>query len=209
MVFSSLLFVFLFLVASYAVYHFCGKTIKSKNLILLISSLIFYAWGGPALVLLLCLMAFVCWAGAIIVDRCDVKRRRLALTWATVGICLAILFIFKYTVFTLSNIYALFSIDSAIPQIALPIGISSTPSSSSPTSSTYIAVRSGRKENIGISCSTRRSSISASQVLSCDTPTLSAILKAEPRHARKQAEELRDSRQVLLKRPSLQTDAVR
>ena len=124
MVFSSLLFVFLFLVASYAVYHFCGKTIKSKNLILLISSLIFYAWGGPALVLLLCLMAFVCWAGAIIVDRCDVKRRRLELTWATVGICLAILFIFKYTVFTLSNIYALFSIDSAIPQIALPIGIS-------------------------------------------------------------------------------------
>ena len=124
MVFSSLLFVLLFLVAAYAVYHFCGKTIKSKNLILLISSLIFYAWGGPALVLLLCLMTFACWAGAIIIDSCHQKSRRRALTWATVIICLAILFVFKYTVFTLSNVYALFSINKAIPEIALPIGIS-------------------------------------------------------------------------------------
>ena len=124
MVFSSLLFVFLFLVAAYAVYHFCGKTIKSKNLILLISSLIFYAWGGPALVLLLCLMTFVCWAGSIIIGKCEFRSRRLALCWVTVAICLAILFVFKYTVFSLSNIYALFSIDKAIPEIALPIGIS-------------------------------------------------------------------------------------
>ena len=124
MVFSSLLFVFLFLVASYAVYYFCGKTIKTKNLILLVSSLIFYAWGGPALVLLLCLMTFICWIGAILVDFAEKGKKRLALCSVTVAICIAILFVFKYTGFAISNVYALFSIDKALPSIALPIGIS-------------------------------------------------------------------------------------
>ncbi len=124
MVFSSLLFVFLFLVASYAVYMLCGKTMNAKNIILLVSSLIFYAWGGPALVSLLCLMAFICWAGAIIVDNAEKKKLRLALCTVTVAICIAILIIFKYTVFAITNVYALFNIDSAIPSIALPIGIS-------------------------------------------------------------------------------------
>ena len=124
MVFSSLLFVFLFLVASYSIYLLCGKTINAKNVILLVSSLIFYAWGGPALVSLLCLMAFICWAGAIIIDNAERKKLRLALCWATVAVCIAILIIFKYTVFAITNVYALFNIDSPIPSIALPIGIS-------------------------------------------------------------------------------------
>ena len=124
MVFSSLLFVFFFLVASYTVYLLCGKTMKTKNIILLVSSLIFYAWGGPALVLLLCLMTFVCWAGAILVDKAGQKKKRKALCSVTVAICIAILFIFKYTVFALSNVYALFDIDAIVPSIALPIGIS-------------------------------------------------------------------------------------
>ena len=124
MVFSSLLFVFLFLVASYSVYMLCGKTIKAKNIILLVSSLIFYAWGGPALVLLLCLMTFICWIGAIILDGATSRKKRLTLCTVTVAICLSLLFIFKYTVFAITNIYALFSIDKLIPSIALPIGIS-------------------------------------------------------------------------------------
>ena len=124
MVFSSLLFVFLFLVASYAVYLLCGKTMKAKNLILLVSSLIFYAWGGPALVLLLCLMTFICWTGAIIVDQAKNPKHRKTFCAVTAATCIAILFVFKYTVFTLSNIYTLFNIDAIVPSIALPIGIS-------------------------------------------------------------------------------------
>lgn len=123
MVFSSLFFVFFFLVASYGAY-FAARKMKTRNIVLLVSSLIFYAWGGPALVLLLCLMTFICWIGALIIEQNTFPRLRLALCWITAAICIAILFIFKYAGFTLSVTYSIFGIESAIPSIALPIGIS-------------------------------------------------------------------------------------
>ena len=123
MVFSSLFFVFFFLVVCYGVY-FCAKRMKTRNIILLVSSLIFYAWGGPALVLLLCLMTFICWIGALIIDQNTIPKLRLALCWVTAAICIAILFIYKYTGFALSVTYSIFNIEAAIPSIALPIGIS-------------------------------------------------------------------------------------
>lgn len=123
MVFSSLLFVFLFLAICYGAYFFVGTT-RAKNILLLVASLIFYAWGGPALVLLLCLMTFVCWAGAIIVDDVKVKKLKKLICITVVGICLAILVIFKYTGFLLSSAFSLFGIGMDIPSIALPIGIS-------------------------------------------------------------------------------------
>ena len=123
MVFSSLFFVFFFLALCYGAYFF-AKTIRARNMILLISSLIFYAWGGPSLVLLLCLMTFICWAGALIIDNCKRTGERCALCWVTVAICLGILIIFKYTGFLLSTAFDIFGIDSAIPSVALPIGIS-------------------------------------------------------------------------------------
>ena len=124
MVFSSLFFAFTFLVVCYGVYLF-GRTIKAKNIILLVSSLIFYAWGGPSLVLLLCLMVFICWAGALLCvgyKQGTVQRKLTCIV--TVAISLGILVIYKYTGFFLSNIHAIFSIDSPVPSIALPIGIS-------------------------------------------------------------------------------------
>lgn len=123
MVFSSLLFVFLFLAACYGVYFF-GRTMKARNIILLISSLIFYAWGGPVLVLLLCLMVFVCWGGAIVIENTCNKAKRKALCWVTVAICISILFIFKYTGFVVSTVFSIFSVDGTVTAIALPIGIS-------------------------------------------------------------------------------------
>ena len=59
MVFSSLFFLFAFLVLCYGVY-LLAPTIKAQNTVLLVFSLIFYAWGGPPLVLLLCLMTLIC-----------------------------------------------------------------------------------------------------------------------------------------------------
>ncbi len=123
MVFSSLFFVFFFLVVSYGLYFF-AKRMKTRNIILLVSSVIFYAWGGPVLVLLFCLMTFVCWIGALLIDQNNIKPLRRALCAVTVSICIAILFIFKYTGFTLSVTYSLFGIDAVAPSIALPIGIS-------------------------------------------------------------------------------------
>ena len=123
MVFSSLFFVFFFLVVSYGIY-FSARKIKTRNVILLVSSLIFYAWGGPVLVLLFALMTFMCYIGALLIAQNKIKSIRRALCITTVAICIAILFIFKYAGFSMSVAYSIFGIDSAIPGIALPIGIS-------------------------------------------------------------------------------------
>ena len=121
MVFSSLLFVLAFLPLCYAVYA-VTPGIKAKNVILLFFSLIFYAWGGPALVLLLAGMTFVCYLGARLMEGAG-NRRRLWLT-LTLVICLGLLAVFKYTGFFLSSIQSLLGLSIPIPSITLPIGIS-------------------------------------------------------------------------------------
>lgn len=123
MVFSSLFFVLFFLVASYGSY-LCGRTIKQKNIILLVSSLIFYAWGGPALCLLLCLDVFICWQGALILSRFRERKLRLGFCIITVALCLGILIFFKYTGFFAENFISLFGLEATAPSIVLPIGIS-------------------------------------------------------------------------------------
>lgn len=124
MVFSSLFFIFAFLVISYALYA-AARGIRARNIILLVSSLIFYAWGGPAFVLLLCLETFVCYASALVIERMGQKTRpSLSATWVCAGFCLALLVLFKYTGFFLSIPHDLFGIPEIIPAITLPIGIS-------------------------------------------------------------------------------------
>ncbi len=121
MVFSSLLFVFAFLVICYVIYAFLPG-IRSRNVVLLLFSLIFYAWGGPSLILLLMGMTFFCYLGGVLIDRCR-PRRKLWL-WGTLLVCLGLLAVFKYTGFFLSNVQALLGIPEVIPSITLPIGIS-------------------------------------------------------------------------------------
>ncbi len=124
MVFSSLFFIFAFLVICYALYA-AAKGIRARNIILLVSSLIFYAWGGPAFVLLLCLETFVCYVSALIIDQLGpMTRRAKSISWVNAGFCLALLVLFKYTGFFLSIPHDLFGIPEVIPAITLPIGIS-------------------------------------------------------------------------------------
>lgn len=68
MVFSSLIFLYGFFSLSLAAYALC-KNQKAQNVVLLIFSLIFYAWGEPKYLLLLMFMAFSTWACAMGVDR--------------------------------------------------------------------------------------------------------------------------------------------
>ncbi len=121
MVFSSLLFVFAFLVVCYALYIIMPG-IRTRNVVLLLFSLIFYAWGGPALVLLLMGMTFFCYLGGVLISRYR-ERKRL---WLVLTLCvgLGLLAVFKYTGFFLSNIQSLIGWPEVIPSITLPIGIS-------------------------------------------------------------------------------------
>ncbi len=135
MVFSSLFFIFVFLVLCYGIYLFL-PTLRARNILLLIFSLIFYAWGGPPLVLLLCLETFVCFVGAHLIwaqnpapkgalsgraGSASAKKWFLALT---VGICLGLLVIYKYIGFLADSLAVLPGIENLLPEVALPIGIS-------------------------------------------------------------------------------------
>lgn len=122
MVFSSLIFVFVFLVLNLTILLFCGS-IRTQNIVMLVSSLIFYAWGGPKLVFLLCGMTLVCWLGALVVERMNGGLRKAALAVTTV-IVLGLLGYYKYANFLVANFAAITQLDIAVPNIVLPIGIS-------------------------------------------------------------------------------------
>lgn len=121
MVFASLNFLCVFFPLCMLAY-FYAKNIKQKNAVLLVFSLVFYAWGEPVYIFLLLLMSFCDWLFAILIERHrDLKKLFLFIACA---VNLGIIGIFKYGSFTLLNFQSLFGIPRQIPNIILPIGIS-------------------------------------------------------------------------------------
>ena len=123
MVFSSLFFVFVFLVLNYFV-QASFSSIKGKNIVMLVFSLLFYAWGGPKYLLLLCGMTAICWFGALLVECSVTEGQRKGFFAATCVLMLGLLGYFKYAGFLLENLRTLTSFPAVIPEIVLPIGIS-------------------------------------------------------------------------------------
>lgn len=126
MVFSNLFFLFVFLPFNLLCYTL-AKTMWAKNVVMLIFSLFFYAWGEPVYVLLLVGMAFADWLFALLIqeghDRGSPGMAKAALVGALV-VSLGLLGAFKYTGFLAETLHQLTGFPSMIPQIALPIGIS-------------------------------------------------------------------------------------
>ncbi len=124
MVFSSLFFVYLFLPLNLMFYYF-AKSTKAKNVVMLIFSLVFYAWGEPLYVLLLLFMTFCDWLLALFIGK-QKSHGRLAKLGivATLIINLGILGVFKYGTFVLENIGYIINKNLDVLNIALPIGIS-------------------------------------------------------------------------------------
>ena len=124
MVFSSLPFIFLFLPLNLLVYFF-AKDIKQKNTVMLIFSLIFYAWGEPLYILLLVGMALADWYLTLIMSQYKKGSVKAKLFLGlTVGIDLILLGIFKYGSFILSNLKFFTGFPANVPSVMLPIGIS-------------------------------------------------------------------------------------
>ena len=120
MVFSSLIFLYAFFSVSLGVYALC-RTQRAQNVVLLVFSLIFYAWGEPKYVLLLMFMAFVSWACARMIARS--KRRGWQRFWVgiTTVVDIGLIGYFKYA----GLICSVFgTVPDFIRSIALPIGIS-------------------------------------------------------------------------------------
>ncbi|MCD8118279.1 MAG: MBOAT family protein [Lachnospiraceae bacterium] len=97
--------------------------VTGKNVVMLIFSLIFYAWGGPKYLLVLLAMVLICWFFALRIEESDGGRRK-ALLAVTCILVLAILGFFKYSGFILENVRFFTGFPETIPEIVLPIGIS-------------------------------------------------------------------------------------
>ena len=123
MVFSSLFFVFCFLVLNYVAQAMCS-TIRGQNIVMLLFSLLFYAWGGPKYLILLCAMTAICWLGALLIECSETEGQRRGFLIGTAALMLCALGYFKYATFLLENLQALTSVPAVIPEIVLPIGIS-------------------------------------------------------------------------------------
>jgi alginate O-acetyltransferase complex protein AlgI len=127
MVFSSFLFLFFFLPACLGCYFVAPA--RWKNLVLLVWSYLFYAWGAPRLIGLFFISTVVDYVlgRAIAANRSQVQRQKLLLTVSLV-FNLAALFYFKYANFFIGELEDLMRKHNLggihWVQVALPIGIS-------------------------------------------------------------------------------------
>ena len=119
MVFSSLVFIWLFLPIVLSLYYISQD--KYRNLLLLIASLFFYAWGEPIYVLVMIVSISVNYVCGLLIGH--QAKKRLALIIGIV-INLSLLGVFKYSGFVIENINALTGLNLAIKPLSLPIGIS-------------------------------------------------------------------------------------
>lgn len=121
MVFSSLIFIFLFLPVMIGLPLIAP--LKWKNPLLVLLSLFFYAWGEPYYVLIMIISILINFLSGIAIDRHEGRMRKAWLIFALV-FNLSLLAVFKYTGFFVENINHIFGLSVFTPSISLPIGIS-------------------------------------------------------------------------------------
>lgn len=122
MVFSSAVFLLFFLPIVLLLY-FCVQP-KYRNALLLIASLLFYAYGEPRFVLIMILSIVLNYTMALLVEPAEGCKKKLFM-FSAIAINLGILFIFKYLAFSLRILNKLIGSEQfSIPSLALPIGIS-------------------------------------------------------------------------------------
>ena len=126
MVFSSPIFLFLFLPITLGVYFVLPK--RARNIWLLAASLVFYGWGEPKFLVVM-LASIACnFLLALRIARLADRRRARPVLIAAVAVNVGLLVIFKYTDFIVrsldAGLVALSVPPLPVPAIALPIGIS-------------------------------------------------------------------------------------
>lgn len=123
MVFSGLTFMLAFLPIMLILYYIMPK--KGKNAVILISGLLFYAWGEPLYVFAMILSTFIDYTAGRLMDKFDdsPKTRKICLL-ISVLMNLALLGTFKYLGFLIESVNSWFGWTIKNPNLPMPIGIS-------------------------------------------------------------------------------------
>ena len=126
MVFSSIVFIFYFLPVVLLVYYLAPD--KAKNVVLLIASLVFYAWGAPDFFPIF-IASMIC--NFLITNKMhNTEAPKAKKGWLAVSMVLNIglLAYFKYMNFFVDNVNALLQLTNhaaiQFTRVALPVGIS-------------------------------------------------------------------------------------
>ena len=125
MVFSSLLFTFIFLPLVTGLFYLSKE--KYRNYVLLVASFLFYAYGEPEFVYVMLLSILINYCFALLVNRANTagqKNQAKLCLFLDVALNLALLFVCKYLNFAISIGNALFQKELPMADITLPIGIS-------------------------------------------------------------------------------------
>ncbi len=125
MIFSSIFFIFVFLPITLILYYLVP--FKLKNFVLLVVSLIFYAWGEPVYVFLMILNIVINYISGLEIETYRRQGKMRQAKWAfivTLVVNLLVLGFYKYYGFFISNLNVILPIKIPYHELALPIGIS-------------------------------------------------------------------------------------
>ena len=123
MVFSSLLFLFIYLPVVLAIYYAVPR--RWRNVWLFIANLVFYGWGEPVYILLMLFSICINYFAGILIDRNLAERKKAkGILIADVVVNLALLGFFKYYDLFASTLSLLPGVSIRALHLSLPIGIS-------------------------------------------------------------------------------------
>ena len=122
MIFSSIPFLFFFLPSVLLTYFIVPTAFK--NTVLLLFSLVFYAWGEPKYIFLMIISILVGYAFGLLIEKNRGTKKAKQYCFLAVAFCLLNLGFFKYADFFIDNIRMITGLPISFLHIALPIGIS-------------------------------------------------------------------------------------
>ena len=123
MVFSDLFFLYAFLPLC-MLWYFIIKNVQWKNAVLIIFSLIFYAWGEPLWIIILIDSTIINYCCGLVIEHYRGTKLAKAGVVVSLLVSIGLLAVFKYSDFVVENLNAILPFDIPAPNIALPIGIS-------------------------------------------------------------------------------------
>lgn len=123
MLFSSLVFIFMFLPITLVLYYAIPKKhVNIRNMILLLMSLLFYSWGEPKYILLMLFSIILNYMLGLLIDKYTEIKKIILVVGIIINIVL--LAYFKYIGLLINTFNNIVNINLSVPNIIMPIGIS-------------------------------------------------------------------------------------